>query len=166
MRVLGIDPGSRVMGLGLVAQEGDSLRCLHFDTIRSGSGELAGRLRVIYEAVAGVVEEYRPDAVAVEQVFVAHNVRSALVLGQARGSAICAAVAQGLPMAEYSARGIKQAVVGSGAAGKEQVQHMVRILLGLDQPPPADAADALACAICHINSHLSAERLRAGGIAQ
>ena len=166
MRVLGIDPGSRVMGLGLVAEEGDRLRCLHFDAVRSGNGELPERLRVIYQAVAEAVDRFRPDVVAVEQVFVAHNVRSALVLGQARGSAICAAVTRGLPMAEYSARGIKQAVVGSGSADKTQVQHMVRVLLGLDQPPPADAADALACAICHINTRQSADRLLAGGVAQ
>lgn len=166
MKVLGIDPGSRVTGLGLVAGEGDDLRCVYSDSVRTADGELGARLREIFEAVSSVVDRYRPDVVAVEQVFVGQNVRSALVLGHARGSAMCAALARSLPVAEYSARQIKLAVVGSGGATKEQVQHMVRVLLGMSAPPPADAADALACAICHINTRQSERVLELNGRAQ
>ena len=166
MKVLGIDPGSRITGLGLVVGKGDSLRCEYSESIKTGNGELGERLRIIFDAVAGAVDRYRPDVVAVEQVFLAHNVRSALVLGHARGSAICAAVSRELPIAEYSARQIKLAVVGSGGAGKEQVQHMVRILLGMNTAPPADSADALACAICHINTWNSASRIQLNGKVQ
>ena len=166
MKVLGIDPGSRVTGLGVVAGEGDDLRCVYSDSVRTGGGELGERLREIFEAVSGVVERFRPDVVAVEQVFVAHNVRSALILGHARGSAMCAALTRALPVAEYSARQIKLAVVGSGGATKEQVQHMVRVLLGMNAPPAPDAADALACAICHINTRQNERVLELNGQAQ
>ena len=166
MKVLGIDPGSRVMGLGLVSQDGDRLRCVYRDSIKAGNGELSERLRVIFDAVSDVAAQFKPDVVAVEQVFVGQNIRSALILGHARGSAICAAVSRSLPVSEYSARQIKQAVVGSGAATKDQVQHMVRVLLGLSSAPPADAADALACAICHINSQSVSERIALNGILQ
>jgi len=166
MRVLGIDPGSRIMGLGVVEGEGDLLTCLHSASIRAGGGDLAGRLRIIFDAVAEVVERFRPEVAAVEQVFVARNVRSALILGHARGGAISAAVTRGLEVAEYSAREIKLAVVGGGGAGKEQVQHMVRVLLGLREPPSADAADALACAICHIHTRAGAGRIALNGKVQ
>lgn len=161
MRVLGIDPGSRVTGLGLVDAGGDALRCIDYRCIRATGGELPPRLGEIYTGVAAMIRDLQPDVVAVEQVFVAGNPRSALVLGHARGSAICAAVNAGAPVAEYSALQIKQAVVGTGSAAKEQVQHMVRVLLGLRQAPPSDAADALGCAICHIHTARSASRLRA-----
>jgi crossover junction endodeoxyribonuclease RuvC len=107
---------------------------------------------VIYRSVSSLIEEHQPDVVAIEEVFLARNVNSALKLGQARGVAIAAAVAYGLPVHEYAARRVKQAVVGTGAAGKAQIQHMVRILLGLPAAPQADAADALAIAICHVNT--------------
>lgn len=166
MNILGIDPGSRITGLGVVAVEGDELRCVHSESVRAGAGELGERLRVIFDAVTAVVERYRPEAVAVEQVFVAQNARSALVLGHARGSAMCAALTRSVPVAEYSARQIKLAVVGSGGASKEQVQHMVRVLLGMNAPPPADAADALACAICHINTRNNERVLQVNGRVQ
>ena len=117
--------------------------------MKSGAGELAERLKVILEGLNGVIAEHGPAEVAVEKVFVNSNPQSTLALGQARGTAICAAVLAGLPVAEYTALQVKQAVVGHGHAAKEQVQQMVRRLLALQGSPAADAADALACAICH-----------------
>ncbi len=159
MRVLGIDPGSRVTGLGVVESSNQSLIALYSENLRLGSGPLPQRLGAIYRRIANLVGEYSPDIVAVEQVFVANNARSALTLGQARGSAICSAVNEGCEVSEYSALQIKRAVVGSGGATKEQVQHMVRVLLGLRSSPGADAADALACAICHIHTAEVTNRL-------
>ena len=154
------------MGLGVVEVDGDDFRCVHSDSVRMGQSAISDRLAAIFEAVSSRVERFRPHVVAVEQVFVAHNAKSALILGHARGSAICAAVTRDVPVAEYSARQIKLAVVGSGAATKEQVQHMVRVLLGLTSTPRPDAADALACAICHINTRQVAERLEMTGKIQ
>ncbi len=154
MRVLGIDPGSRITGYGLVEQSGS--RLVHVDNgaiFTDRALDFPSRLRIIFEGISRVVAEYGPDAVAIEDVYVSENVRSALKLGQARGAAIAAAVHAGLPVAEYTASQIKQAVVGQGRAGKEQVQGMVRILLGLPEVAQADASDALAVAICHLNSH-------------
>lgn len=166
MRVLGIDPGSRITGIGVVSAQDDALEFVHAESVRAGHGELGERLRIIFDAVGMAVERFRPDVVAVEQVFVARNVRSALVLGHARGSAICAAVSRSTPVVEYSARQIKLAVVGSGSAEKDQVQHMVRILLGMRVAPDADAADALACAICHVNTRRVAGRMELNGTIQ
>jgi crossover junction endodeoxyribonuclease RuvC len=149
MRILGIDPGLRVTGFGVIEQSGGKLRYITSGCVRSGNGELAERLKVILEGLAEVIAANRPQQVAVEKVFVNVNPQSTLLLGQARGSAICAAVIAGLPVAEYTALQVKQAVVGKGHAGKEQVQHMVRRLLALPGDPSPDAADALACAICH-----------------
>lgn len=151
-RVLGIDPGSRVTGYGVIDTGRDGLACVTLGCVRMAEPALAERLKHIYDGLARVIEQHQPDIVAVEQVFMASNPRSALVLGQARGAAICAAVNHGLPVTEYSALQIKRAVVGTGAAAKQQVQHMVRVLLGLTVNPAADAADALACAICHIHT--------------
>lgn len=120
--------------------------------IRAKSTDMPQRLAEIHGGVLAIIEQYEPDTVAIEQVFVAHNVRSALTLGQARGVAIAAAVSHGLPVAEYAARSVKQAVVGTGAADKAQIQHMVQVLLGLSGKPQADAADALAIALCHVNT--------------
>lgn len=152
MRVLGIDPGSRNTGIGVVEQTPDGLANVGFHCIRLGGDQLPIRLGRIYHDTASIIERFKPDIVAVEQVFVSNNAKSALTLGQARGSAICAAVNSSIPVVEYSALQIKRAVVGSGSARKEQVQHMVRVLLGLRENPGADAADALACAICHIHT--------------
>lgn len=159
MRVLGIDPGSRITGLGVVETARDGLRLIAHDCIRMGGEPLPARLAVIFAGVQRMVAAHHPDVAAVEQVFVARNARSALVLGQASGSAICAAVVAGCAVSEYSALQIKRAVVGVGSASKEQVQHMVRALLGLSAPPPSDEADALACAICHIHTAQVAEKL-------
>ena len=149
MLILGIDPGLRVTGFGVIDQSGSKLRYVTSGCVRSGSGELAARLKVILEGLAEVIAEHRPHEVAIEKVFVNVNPQSTLLLGQARGTAICAAVIAGLPVAEYTALQVKQAVVGKGHAKKEQVQHMVRRLLALPGDPSPDAADALACAICH-----------------
>jgi len=119
------------------------------------------RLREIYEGLGRAVEEFAPDEAAVEEVFMGRNAASALKLGQARGSAIVACLAHGVPLAEYSARKVKQAVAGSGAAGKEQVQHMVKVLLGVKGDIAEDAADALAVAICHAHTRGSLARITA-----
>lgn len=164
MRILGIDPGSRMTGYGIVDSVGN--RLLHVDngviTTRSGD-DLAPRLKVIYDGLCRVITEYRPEAVAVEQIFLSNNALSALKLGHARGVALLAAVNHGLPVHEYSALQVKSAVVGYGKAAKEQVQQMVRTLLGLPEIAQADASDALAVAICHAHSHGSRRHYAAGG---
>lgn len=152
--MLGIDPGSRITGYGFVEQQGS--RLLHIDNgaiFTDKAVDFPDRLRIIFEGLSRVIAEYRPDAVAIEDVYVSENVRAALKLGQARGAAIAAAVYAGLPVAEYTASQVKQAVVGQGRAGKEQVQKMIKALLGLPETAQADASDALAVAVCHINSH-------------
>jgi crossover junction endodeoxyribonuclease RuvC len=152
LRVLGIDPGSRVTGVGVVEAEGQALRHIHSACIRVGEGPLGPRLARIYRGVAEVIDQHAPKEVALEQVFLARNPHAALVLGHARGSALLAVVHRQRIVAEYSALEIKRAVAGTGRATKEQVQHMVKMLLGLERNPPVDAADALACAICHIHT--------------
>lgn len=147
--ILGIDPGSRITGYGVVRQQGRHFHYLGSGCIRLGDGPLAERLIVIFNAVSQLIEQYQPNLFAIEQVFLAHNPDSALKLGQARGAAIVAAGHAKLPVAEYSARQIKQAVVGKGNAEKTQVQHMVSHILKLTKSPQADAADALAVALCH-----------------
>ncbi len=148
-RILGLDPGLRITGFGLVDQLGTQLRYVASGCIRTQDGELPGRLKTLLEGVREIVDTYRPDVVAVEKVFVNVNPQSTLLLGQARGAVICGAVSCELPVAEYTALQVKQSVVGYGKAHKEQVQHMVQRLLALDASPGPDAADALACAICH-----------------
>ncbi|MCH7829861.1 MAG: crossover junction endodeoxyribonuclease RuvC [Proteobacteria bacterium] len=148
-RILGIDPGSRLTGFGVVDFAGDKAIYVASGTVKSIHGAFADRLRQIFESVGGIVEEYRPDIVVVESVFMHKNAGSALKLGHARAAAICATFAHGAEICEYSPRSIKQAVVGTGAATKEQVQHMVVSILSLDGMPAPDAADALAAALCH-----------------
>jgi crossover junction endodeoxyribonuclease RuvC len=152
VRILGIDPGLRVTGFGVIEQSGGKLRYVTSGCVRSGEGELAARLKTLLDGLSEVIAANRPECVAIEKVFVNVNPQSTLLLGQARGAAICAAVIAGLPVAEYTALQVKQAVVGKGKARKEQVQHMVRRLLALPGDPSPDAADALACAICYANS--------------
>jgi crossover junction endodeoxyribonuclease RuvC len=149
VRILGIDPGLQVTGFGVIDKEGQRLRYVTSGCVRSGRGELAERLRVLLEGLNEVIAAHRPAEAAIEKVFVNVNPQSTLALGQARGTAICAAVLAGLPVAEYTALQVKQSVVGTGHAKKEQVQHMVKRLLALPGAPAPDAADALACAICH-----------------
>jgi crossover junction endodeoxyribonuclease RuvC len=153
MRILGIDPGSRITGYGFIAKEGN--RLLHIDNgaiFTDAATDFPGRLKRIFDGITDVIHRYQPDAVAVEDIFFATNVQSALKLGQARGAAIVAGVTAGLPVFEYTALQVKSAVVGHGRAAKEQVQQMVKVLLGLPEIAQADASDALAVAICHANS--------------
>jgi crossover junction endodeoxyribonuclease RuvC len=154
VRILGIDPGSRITGFGVIEKSGNKLTYITSGCIRTTGAELPGRIKAILEGVREVIATNTPSEVAVEKVFVNVNPQSTLLLGQARGAAICAAVDAGLPVAEYTALQVKQAVVGKGHAHKEQVQAMVIRLLGLSGAPGADAADALACAICHAHGGL------------
>jgi crossover junction endodeoxyribonuclease RuvC len=153
--ILGIDPGSRATGYGIIESVGNKLHYVDCGCIRPEPGEHPQRLRDIFRALSGIIEQYSPQESAIEEVFLGKSVSSALKLGQARGAAIVACMQYDLPLAEYTARTVKQAVTGSGAADKLQVQHMVRILLGLKGKLQADAADALAIAICHANSRQS-----------
>ena len=151
-RILGIDPGSRITGYGVIEVAGGSLSYIAAGRIRPPAGAMPVRLGRIYQDVAELIGVHEPQVLAIEDVFLAHNPQSALKLGQARGVAIAAAVAANLEVFEYPARSVKKAVVGTGAATKTQVQHMVRILLNLGGLPAPDAADALAIAICHVNT--------------
>jgi crossover junction endodeoxyribonuclease RuvC len=154
MRVLGIDPGSRITGYGIVDQQGN--RLVHVDNgaiFTDSATDFPGRLKSIFDGLSAIIAEFKPDQVAIENIFFSNNVQSALKLGQARGAAIVAAVNAGLPVAEYSALQVKQAVVGQGRAEKGQVQKMLKALLSLPETAQADASDALAVAICHINSY-------------
>jgi crossover junction endodeoxyribonuclease RuvC len=151
-RILGIDPGLRKTGFGLVDTLGSQLRYVASGCIKSGEGSLPERLKIILDGVREVIATYKPDQVAIEIVFVNVNPQSTLLLGQARGAAICGAVSCDLPVAEYTALLVKLAVVGHGKAAKEQVCHMVERLLTLSASPSSDAADALACAICHAHA--------------
>jgi crossover junction endodeoxyribonuclease RuvC len=148
-RILGIDPGLRVTGFGVIDKSGERLAYVASGCIRIPGGNLAERLKTLLNGLTEVIASCRPEQVVLEKVFVNVNPQSTLLLGQARGTAICAAVMQGLPVSEYTALQVKQAVVGNGHAKKDQVQEMVRRLLRLDGAPGPDAADALACAICH-----------------
>jgi crossover junction endodeoxyribonuclease RuvC len=159
--ILGIDPGSRFTGYGVIKQEKHSFTYLGSGCIKalSQGDDLASRLQTIFAGVSELIIQFKPDMFAIEQVFMGVNPGGALKLGQARGVAIVAATNTGLPIAEYSARQIKQAVVGTGAADKSQVQHMVKSILKLPGTPQADAADALAVALCHGHSHINISRL-------
>ncbi len=149
MRILGIDPGSRATGFGFIEVRQGRTVCIAQGVIRTGKGDFPDRLGLIFTGVRDLVREFQPDQVAVESVFVSRNPSSALKLGQARGAAISAVVSEGLKIAEYSPRSVKQALVGRGAADKNQVQHMVCVLLQLREQLEEDAADALAVALCH-----------------
>ena len=162
-RILGIDPGSRVTGYGVIDSDGANVRYVASGCIRTEVAELAPRLKVIYAGVRALVEQHRPREVAVERVFVHRNADSALKLGQARSAAICATFSDGIDVHEYAARAVKQAVVGLGGAEKAQVQHMVKVLLKVATELAADEADALAVALCHAHSRTLAARLAATG---
>jgi len=157
--ILGIDPGSRITGYGIIRQTGRQLSYLGSGCIRTVVDDMPGRLKLIYAGVSEIITQFQPDFFAIESVFMAKNADSALKLGQARGAAIVAAVNQELPVFEYAARQVKQTVVGTGAAEKAQVQHMVRSILKLPANPQADAADALAIAITHCHMSQNAIRL-------
>ena len=160
-RILGIDPGSRVTGYGIIDSEGQTLRCVTHGCIRGEGEDLTGRLRDIFLGVRELVETYGPGEIAVERAFVHKNADSALKLGQARAAAICGAFLKSLPVHEYTPREVKLAVTGKGGADKEQVQHMMRILLGLKGDLQPDSADALAVAVCHAHSRGLSARLDA-----
>lgn len=151
-RVLGIDPGSRVTGYGIIESDGVRSRHVGSGCIRTTSGSFPDRLGEIFNGMRAVLNELQPDEVAIEQVFVARNAASALKLGQARGAAISAVVTLSLPVFEYTPAAVKQGLVGNGRAEKEQVQHMVRVILGLQGRLTLDQSDALAVALCHAHS--------------
>ena len=152
LRILGIDPGLNRTGFGVIDVTGSKLQCVESGIIRVPGGDLYRRLGTILAALSDVIRATQPHVATVEKVFVNVNPQSTLLLGQARGAAICAAASSGLVVHEYAALRIKQAVVGFGQADKKQVQLMVQRLLGLARAPAEDAADALACAICHAHS--------------
>ncbi|MFM2482725.1 crossover junction endodeoxyribonuclease RuvC [Celerinatantimonas sp. YJH-8] len=152
---LGIDPGSRLTGFGVIRFQHGKAEYLGSGCIRMQDEALPARLKTIYQGISEVITQYSPEEFAIEQVFMARNADSALKLGQARGAAIVAAVNMGLPVFEYSARQIKQAVVGTGGAEKTQVQQMVVNMLKLNATPQADAADALAVSLCHAHTRQS-----------
>lgn len=159
MIILGIDPGSRITGYGVIERVQGKLVYRGSGCIRVADAALPERLATIFTGVSDVIRQFSPDCFAIEQVFMAKNPDSALKLGQARGAAIVAATQGELPVSEYSARQIKQAVVGKGGADKTQVQHMVKHLLQLPGTPQADAADALAVALCHAHTEQSLIKL-------
>ena len=168
--ILGIDPGSLKTGFGLINALGGRCEYVASGVIRLPKAELPERLQVIFASLLEVIEEYSPQEMAIESVFMSKSAGSAIKLGQARGAAIVAATSCHLPVAEYEAKKVKQSVVGSGAADKFQVQHMVKQLLKLSATPQEDAADALAVAICHAHTqqHLIAiadgKRFRRGRV--
>jgi crossover junction endodeoxyribonuclease RuvC len=153
-RVLGIDPGSRFTGYGIVERDGNRVR--HVDNgvvVLKPRDPLEKRLVVLHRELAALIEKYKPDAAAFERIFFSRNAQSALVLGHARGVAVLAAAERGLPVAEYAPAEVKRAVATSGRADKHQVQQMVRLILGLPEVAQEDASDALAVAICHCNRY-------------
>ncbi len=151
MRILGIDPGSRKTGYGLIDTDGGHISYVASGCISMAEQDLPGRLKTIFEGMQSLIATYEPREMAIEKVFMHRNADSALKLGQARGAAICAVVTHTIPVHEYSATQIKQSVVGKGHAQKNQIQHMMKVLLQLNDFPQADAADALATAYCHAN---------------
>lgn len=150
-RILGIDPGSRKTGFGIIEINGRNIQHVINGRLLVGDGDFPNRLKQIFEGLTDIIERYQPDMMAIEKVFLHKNADSALKLGQARGAAICAGVSQNLTVHEYSATQIKKAVVGNGHAKKDQVQYMMSVILSLSEVPEEDAADALACAITHAN---------------
>jgi crossover junction endodeoxyribonuclease RuvC len=163
MRILGIDPGLRVTGYGVLDKHGAKLAYVASGVIRTKEGELPDRIATIFAGIGEVLAAYGPEAAAVEKVFVNVNPQSTLLLGQARGAAIAALTHAGQSVFEYTALQVKQAVVGNGHADKQQVMHMVKRLLMLPGEPSADAADALACAICHAHGGMGLGALSTAG---
>ena len=158
MIILGIDPGSRITGFGLIDNQANRIDYIDSGNIKVSGDSLPQRLGFIFAAVDEVIRQHQAEQMSIENVFMARNADSALKLGQARGAAICAAHQAGLEIAEYAPREIKQAIVGTGAASKEQVQHMVKRLLGIRQDLQADEADGLAIAICHAQFYATQQK--------
>ena len=159
MVILGIDPGSRVTGFGVIKIQDKKIYYVASGCIRITEEKTANRLKQIADGITEVINIYAPTESAIEQIFMFQNPTGALKLGQARGVAMCTLAINDLEVSEYSAKQIKQAVVGTGGAAKSQVQHMVQSLLGLNKKPPEDAADALAIAICHYHSSKSLAKI-------
>lgn len=159
-RVLGIDPGSRATGYGIIDEAAGKAVWVASGCIRTETEHFSERLRQIYEGVYRIAQEYRPAEFAIEQVFAHKNIDSALKLGHARGAAICGGVAAALPVFEYAPREVKLALVGKGNADKVQVQHMVRFLLSHADPLSLDASDALAVALCHLHHRQTQQRIQ------
>lgn len=159
-RILGIDPGSRITGIGIIDTDGRRNQHVFSTCLRLGDASFPERLGTIFTELTRIIREYQPIEMAIESVFVSNNPASALKLGQARGAAICAGVTSGLPVAEYSPKEVKQATVGKGGADKAQVQHMVKLLLSLQGRLQVDTADALAVALCHAHASHLQQRLR------
>ena len=154
-RIIGIDPGSQIMGIGIIDSEGNNAKHVFSESLKLPKGDLSPRLGRIYERLFELIQQFKPNIMAVEKVFLAKNPQAALTLGHARGAAILAGVNAGLEICEYSATEIKKTIVGRGRADKAQVQHMVRVLLNLRMQPEVDESDALACAICHVHQQHS-----------
>jgi crossover junction endodeoxyribonuclease RuvC len=150
-RILGIDPGSRKTGFGIIEVQGKQVKHVINGRLMVGDGDFPERLKLIFTGLTDIIDRYQPDMMAIEKVFLHKNADSALKLGQARGAAICAGVSQNLTVHEYTATQIKKAVVGNGHAKKDQVQYMMSVILALKDAPDEDAADALACAMTHAN---------------
>ena len=156
--ILGIDPGSRTTGYGIVDLQSQNITYIDSGCIKTGTGTaFIQRLMLIYQAIEEIITSYQPEHLAIEEVFLARNPQSALKLGQARGAVIVACIKQNISVYEYAARRIKQAVVGYGNADKKQMQYMVRQLLHLNKLPAQDAADALAVALCHCYTYQSCQ---------
>ncbi|QFY41598.1 crossover junction endodeoxyribonuclease RuvC [Candidatus Methylospira mobilis] len=160
MRIMGIDPGSRITGYGVVEVSGGRTVMLISGCVHAEAGSFPERLKQIYDGIYQIALAFQPDEMAIEQVFLHKNADSALKLGQARGAAICGALAANLPVHEYSARQVKLALVGKGNADKLQVQHMVKVLLGSSERMAIDASDALGVALCHAHTSQTEQRIR------
>ncbi|SCN46481.1 Crossover junction endodeoxyribonuclease RuvC [methanotrophic endosymbiont of Bathymodiolus azoricus (Menez Gwen)] len=161
-RILGIDPGSRLTGFGVIDETATGYQYVASGCLRIKGDDFPLRLKQIFAGISDVVEEYQPTEMAIEQVFMHKNADSALKLGQARGAAICAVQLFDIPVFEYAARQVKQAVVGKGSADKLQVQHMVKVLLGITGELQIDASDALGISLCHSNFQQTQQRLTQG----
>jgi crossover junction endodeoxyribonuclease RuvC len=157
-RIIGIDPGSRATGYGIIDSDGFRHEYITSGFIKINGDDLPARLGMVFNEISDIIQQWQPRSMGIEQVFVNKNVDSALKLGQARGAAICAGINAQLPVGEYTPRAIKKAVVGNGAAEKSQIQQMMKILLNLDFLPQSDEADGLAIALCHA-SHIHVEAL-------
>lgn len=162
MRILGIDPGSRLTGYGIIETIPHGYRYISSGVLKINADEFPLKLKQVFDGILQLVKEYQPQQMAIEQVFMSKNADSALKLGQARGAAICAVQTHDIPVFEYAAKQVKQAVVGKGSAEKIQVQHMVKLLLNLQGAMQIDASDALGIAICHAHYAQTAQRLQIG----
>ncbi len=162
LRILGIDPGSRFTGIGIIDAQQQKVSYVHHETIRCGTGDFPTRLGIIFSGINDIIKQFNPHEMAIETVFMAKNAQSAIKLGQARGAAICATHAQSIRVHEYAPKAIKQAVVGQGGAAKSQIQYMVGLLLNIKDTIQEDAADGLAVAICHANNRWTQQHVTAG----